>query len=622
MRAASVEDVLEQTVVDLSLGKRRPFLKLDVAHSFGYEDRGKELGVERFMRDYYLHARAVYHQVELAFSRLTRKVRSSYRSIMVDRWVAATDGEVVLLNPEQYFAEDPLRLLHIFHLIQVKKLKLGEALQRTIRASLHLIDDEVRRSPAARDIFMRMLKRKHRAASTLRSMHELGALGAYLPEFGDLTCLVQYDLYHLYTVDEHTLVALERLEALGKSDGKGVLKMVYDQLERRELLYLGLMLHDVGKSRRQSHIPCGLQMARDLLERLDLPEADRRRVLFLIEHHHDLVNIAQRRDLDDYRMIAEFAALFPDMESLRQLYLLSYADMSAVARDVWNDWQGALLWELYYKTSQQLESGIKTLEEKQLARQALETHLAAIAKTWSALRLVAFEEHVAQLPPRYVVACDHEEIGIHLEVFQRLGDGLVEVEFLEHEDHTELVICTRDQRQLLAKICGALAVNDVNILRAEVHTRKDEVVLDIFQVTDIDGCAVLPDWKKERVLERLEDVIALRQKVRNLLKRYSTNWDRRHKKGEKSRPLRVEFENQVSDKYTVIDVDEQDDVGLLYAITHELGELQLDIHMAIVNTVAGRAIDAFYVVDERGEKILNFEVLEEIRERLETRLAH
>ena len=468
---------------------------------------------------------------------------------------------------------------------------------------------------------MRILKRKHRAASTLRSMHELGALGAYLPEFGDLTCLVQYDLYHLYTVDEHTLVALEHLEALGKADGKGVLKTVYDQLERRELLYLGLMLHDVGKSKRQSHIPCGLQMARDLLERLDLPEADCRRVLFLIEHHHDLVNIAQRRDLDDYRMISEFAALFPDMESLRQLYLLSYADMSAVSRDVWNDWQGALLWELYYKTSQQLESGIKALEEKQLARQALDAHLAAIAKTWPALRLVAFEEHVAQLPPHYVVACDHEEIGIHLEVFQRLGDGLVEVEFLEHEDHTELVICTRDQRQLLAKICGALAVNDVNILRAKVHTRRDEVVFDIFQVTDIDGSAVLPDWKKERVIERLEEVIALRQKARNLLERYSANWDRRHKKGEKMRPLRVEFENQVSDKYTVIDVDEQDDVGLLYAITHELGELQLDIHMAIVNTVAERAIDAFYVVDESGEKILNFEVLEEIRERLEVRLT-
>lgn len=609
-----------------AMGRRHDVLqhdiKPDVARSFGYEDRGKELGVESFMRDYYLHARAVYHQVELAFARLTRKVRGGSHSILVERWVAASDGEISLLHPQNYFSEDPLRLLRIFYLAQTKKLHLGEAVQRVIRASLHLIDDEVRRSPEARDLFLRILKRKNRVAATLRVMHEAGVLGAYLPEFGELTCLVQYDLYHLYTVDEHTLVALEHLDALGKAGRKSTLKMTYDQLERRDLLYLGLMLHDVGKSKRQSHIPRGLEMAEQLLERLGLPEADRRQVLFLIERHHDLISIAQRRDLDDYKMIAEFAAIFPDIEALRQLYLLSYADMSAVAPDVWNDWQGALLWELYYKTSQQLESGIKALEDKQLARQALDKHLAAIAKKWPALRVVAFEEHVAQLPPRYTVAYDHEQIGTHLEVVQRLGDGLVEVAFLEHRDHTEVVICTRDQRQLLAKICGALAVNDLDILRADVHTRDDDVVLDLFQVTDVDGNPLLPDWKKERVCQRLEDVVALRQKARSLLEDYSANWDRRKRqKDGQVRPPLVEFENQVSDKYTVIDTNVQDDVGLLYAITHELAELDLDIHMAIINTVADRAVDAFYVVNDQGEKIVNFEVLEEIRERLETRLA-
>jgi len=185
-----------------------------------------------------------------------------------------------------------------------------------------------------------------------------------------------------------------------------------------------------------------------------------------------------------------------------------------------------------------------------------------------------------------------------------------------------VVICTRDQHQLLAKICGALAVNDLDILRADVHTRDDDVVLDLFQVTDVDGNPLLPDWKKERVCQRLEDVVALRQKARSLLERYSANWDRRkQQKDGQVRPPLVEFENQVSDKYTVIDTNVQDDVGLLYAITHELAELDLDIHMAIINTVADRAVDAFYVVNDQGEKIVNFEVLEEIRERLETRLA-
>ena len=586
-----------------------------IAHSLGYEDHGVELGVERFMQDYYLHARAIYHLVDLAFERLMHKPRHPLRSIWVAMGVVASNGEIVLQEGERYFAAEPLRLLSIFHLAQSKNLRLSEQTQRLIRAALHLIDDELRCATEARDIFMRILKRKIRAASTLRSMHDLGVLGSYLPEFGALTCLVQYDIYHIYTVDEHTLVALDNLEGLASADRQSSLKRVYEQFKYRDLLNLGVLLHDVGKSKRQEHITYGTKMTQNLLERLGLPEADRRFVLFLVEHHQDLVILSQRRDLDDYKMIAEFASLFSSMEQLQALYLLSYADLSAVAREAWTDWEGALLWELYHKTSQQLESGMKTLEDKQQARNLLDEHLQHITPTWPALKVVAFQEHIEQLPPRYLAAYGRDQIAAHLELIGRRGDGIVEVDFDEHQDHTEVVVCTHDQRQLLAKICGVIAVHDINILRADVHTRDDRVALDIFQVVDVDGSSLLPEWKKERVTQRLEQVISGHTEMDQLFAGYSAQWDRRKKNGQVRAP-EVDFENQVSDRYTVIDTEVQDDVGLLYQITHALGELELDIHMAIINTVANRAMDAFYVVDSQGEKILNYEILEQIRDHL------
>ncbi len=592
----------------------------DVARSLGYEAQGVELAVERFMQDYYVHARAVYHLVDLAFERLTRKPRNPYRSVWVDIGVMAIQGEIVLRQGEGYFESDPHRLLSIFQLAQTKKLRLSEETQRTIRASLHLIDDELRRSEEARDVFMRILKRKSRSAGTLRLMHDLGVLGAYLPEFGALTCLVQYDIYHIYTVDEHILVALENLEALALSERQTSLKRIFVEFQRRDLLNLGVLLHDIGKSRRQEHISCGVEMAAEILQRLGVSEADQRFLLFLVEHHQDMVLISQRRDLDDYKMIAEFAGLFSSMEELQALYLLSYADLSAVASDAWTEWEGVLLWELYHKTSEQLESGMKTLEDKQQGREVLEEHLRRITPTWPALKVVAFQEHAQQLPPRYLAAYDHEQITAHVELIGRLGAGVVEVDFAEHQAHTEVVVCARDQRQLLAKICGVLAVHDIYILRADVHTRDDHMVLDIFQVTDVGGDPALPEWKKERVGQQLEEVISGRQKMDQLFSRYSTRWDRRQRNVQERSP-EVDFENQVSDRYTVVDTDVQDDVGLLYKITYALGELELDIHMAIINTVANRALDAFYVVDAQGEKIVNYEILEQIRERLLADLA-
>ena len=606
-----------------AVGRKRDVLEHDIkpqiAAALGYEDQGQELAAECFMRDYYLHARTVYHLVERAFQRLMRKPRNSRRSMYIERGVAAVEGEIVLTDDEAYFAADPLRLLKIFLTAQTKNLKLSDQVQCAVRASLPLIDDEFRRLPAARDLFFKILKRKYRTALTLRRMHDLGVLGAYLPEFGRLTCLVQYDIYHIYTVDEHTLVALENLEALGQKEGS--MSAVLAQCTRRDLLFFAVLLHDVGKWKRNDHIARGIEMTEELSERMGLDQEERSMLRFLVEHHQDMVLISRRRNLDDYEMIAEFAGLFANEEWLRTLYLVSYADLSAVAPDAWTDWQGALLWELYYKTAEQLHSDMQALEAKQRARQKLNEHLDHIEGRWSAQRVVQFQEHIEQLSPSYLVAYDREQIKVHLEMITHLREQPFVLEFIEHEGHTEIVVCTRDQRQIMAKICGALAVNDINILRADVNTRADDVVLDIFQVTDIDGSPTLPDWKKERMRERVAEVISLRLKARDLIARYSSSWDRRRRQRQYDQPPRIEFDNQISARYTVVDIEAQDKVGLLYRIAYLLDELDLNIHRAIINTVAARAQDAFYIVDAEGQKIASHEELDRIQQYLLDGLA-
>ena len=607
-----------------AVGRKRDVLehelKPQIAAALGYEDQDQELAVECFMREYYLHARTVHHLVERAFQQLTRKPRNSSRSMYLERGVAAIEGEIVLTDDEAYFAADPLRLLKIFLTAQTKNLKLSDQAQRAVRTSLPLINDGFRRLPEARDLFFRILKRKYRTVLTLRSMHDLGVLGAYLPDFERLTCLVQYDIYHIYTVDEHTLVALENLEALGHQEGE--MSAILAQCTRRDLLFFAVLLHDVGKWKRDDHIARGIEMADELSERMGLDQEERSMLRFLVEHHQDMVLISRRRNLDDYEMIAEFAGLFANEEWLRALYLVSYADLSAVSPDAWTEWQGALLWELYHKTAEQLQSDMQALEAKQRARQKLNEHLDHIEGRWSAQRVVQFQEHIEQLSPSYLVAYNRAQIKGHLEMIARLSrEQPFVLEFIEHEGHTEVVICTRDQRQIMAKICGALAVNDINILRADVNTRADDVVLDIFQVTNIDGSPELPDWKKERMRERVAEVISLRLKARDLIAKYSSSWDRRRRQRQYDQPPRIAFDNHISARYTVVDIEAQDKVGLLYRIAYLLDELDLSIHRAIINTVAARAQDSFYIVDAEGQKITSHEELDRIQQYLLDGLA-
>lgn len=590
--------------------------KIEVAKALGYKDNETELGVELFMRDYYQTARLVFQIVNLIFERLTRKRRVSTRNMYIDPDLMSVDNEIVVKNGQEYFLQNPLRMLTIFLLLQRKGLILGELAKRQIRLSLHLINEDFCQSRDSRDVFFKILSSEARVALTLRSMHELGVLDAYLPEFGGLNCLVQFNPYHIYTVDEHTLVAIRNLEELLKSRYREKLTNVFADFVPKPILFFSVLMHDIGKSQRADHVSAGIKMAQKLAKRLDLPEDQVDLFVFLIRKHQEMVLISRRRDLDDDEMIVGFAKEFKGKEYLDGLYLLSYADLSAVSPEAWTEWQAALLWELYDKTALKLESA--KIPEKTIARSRnpLEEHVATVEGKWSSSQIKTLRSHINKMPEKYPFIYEIDQIEKHMEMVEDLNEIQVyRANFIEREDCTEIVVCTRDRRQVLAKVCGALAVNDLNVLRADIITSFDQVVLDTFQVTNIDGEVKLDDWKKKRVVDRLSDVLEKGTKARELLETHSTNWSKRNR-SEYFDKTKVRIDNQSSRNYTVLDIDARDDVGLLYRITHTLAELDLDIHMALIDTVAGRAADAFYVIDQAGKKIEDNDMMNLIRKNI------
>ena len=337
-----------------------------IAKNFGYAGDELSLPVEKFMRDYYLHARVI-HRVSRRLIARCRETLSRRASVQRRaRQEALADGLIVLdeqlhlAQPDgRAFREEPVRLIKVFWHSHQLGFELGVDVERAIEDSLDLIDDAFRASPEARDLFLGICRSWGRTAQTLREMHELGVLGRYLPEWGALTCLVQYDVYHKFTADQHSLIAVQNLEALapGQSPDSEGNAQVVSELERPGLLMLGMLLHDIGKGKGHGHVAKGIPLIEALAARIGLPSEDADKVIFLVAHHLTMSHIAQRRDIDDPKTIETLAEVCKTPERLRMLYLLTCADMRAVGPGVMTGWQAQILWDLYARALARLTGG-------------------------------------------------------------------------------------------------------------------------------------------------------------------------------------------------------------------------------------------------------------------------
>lgn len=594
-----------------------------IAKNFGYAGDELALPVEKFMRDYYLHARVIHRVSRRLIARcretLSRRgtVQRRLRQEALADGLIVLDEQLHLAQPDgRAFRVEPARLIKVFVHSHQLGFELGVDVERAIEDSLDLIDDVFRASPEARDLFLGICRSWGRTAQTLREMHELGVLGRYLPEWGALTCLVQYDVYHKFTADQHSLIAVQNLEALapGQSPDSEGNAQVVSELERPGLLMLGMLLHDIGKGKGHGHVAKGIPLIEALSARMGLSPDDADKVIFLVAHHLTMSHIAQRRDIDDPKTIETLAEVCQTPERLRMLYLLTCADMRAVGPGVMTGWQAQILWDLYARTLARLTGG----QRERPSREAMAQRVAAAMRGDVVRTAVAV--HLALLSDRYLTTMSPQRIAAHLRLLDRLADGgVLATELFHHPDlgSSELVVATQDVPGLFSLIAGTLASQGINILSAQIHTRADGIVLDTFQVNDPFGEAVTEEARWRRTLEALRRVLRGEASVEDLLARRRAVYP----SGEGvAGPPKISVDNQISDSRTVVEVKCPDRVGLLYVITRTLSGQGLDIASARIATEIDQAYDTFYVTDRQGRRLEDEAATARVRESLEDAL--
>lgn len=601
-----------------------------VSQILGFQGERKLKAVEVFMRAYYLHASEVSRLASLIIHRLVepagvaegkkasagRKVGDGLRISRGQLWIA--DPAILTSQPEN--------LISVFAEMQRHNLALSEESRELLRNHLGLIDEKVRRSTAANQPFLEILQWKERVYETLVEMHRAGVLGALIPEFGRLLCMALHDLYHIYTVDQHSLrlvMELERLRAGAFRELFPLLTQLAREVEKIEILYLGLLFHDIGKGYGGGHSEIGAEMGRNIARRMRLNVDDTAQLEFLVLHHLLMANTALRRDLDDEKTVFYFARVIGSVGNLKMLYLLTYADMRAVGPQVWNNWKAALLEDLYLRALRILESQEKgefRAEDRLSKCRRIQARLRRrFSRKYGAEKLQRF---FAAMPERYFLTTPEDDVPWHLELMSGFGgDGPIDSPFVSsvrhfpEMDYSEMAICALDRPGLFAQITGVFAALGLDILNARITTSNDGLILDVFRISHAGRPAVVMDPEKwERVRALLERVLAGAVDVARVV-RESGRPSLFKRRGPKV-PTVVQIDNEASDDFTIIEVYTQDRVGVLFAITYAMHQMGISIHLAKISTNVDQVADIFYVTDEQGSKILDQGRLEMIREAL------
>jgi [protein-PII] uridylyltransferase len=527
-----------------------------------------------------------------------------------------TRGEItVKARGKDPFQARPALLLEVFALAQQLAVGLSEDLKALIRANLGAIDAAFRADRQHSRLFMTMLKHPH-AARAIRAMHEVGVLCAYLPEFEPISGLVHHDLYHKYTVDEHTLRAVDYLDELPETPEKELREFakLFQTIPNPEVLRLALLYHDVGKTKGIDHVDESAELFRAAAPRLGLSDKSADQVELLVQHHLLMNHLAQRRDITDPKIVADFAETVRNVENLKLLCILTYADTRAVGPDIWTVWKGALLWELYMRTFRHFtQEDEVVVTGEALIEQVKSEVLSGLSER---IPEATVDDFFRAMPYKYVVSTPAETIVHHVQLVEGLQDGKLVTKHTHHLDlgFSELMICTPSKPGNFAKIAGTLAANQLNILGAQIYTRNDGLALDTLQIESLENKPILD----ERLWQRLNGELAavLVEGAEVTYRPGRTVFDRK----ERAVPVTtvIEVNNRISDMYTVIDVTTQDRLGLLYLITTTLFELGINIHLAKVSTEATRAIDVFYVTDLMGEKLVDERAIEDVRTQLQS----
>ncbi len=617
-----------------------------VAHNLGYTDRSPSQRLEKFMRDFYIHSRridlitrtveqrlALLPQVKRlpSFRDLLRRSRPKPVEQLVDGFKVVA-GEISS-DSKRVFRDQPRRLMRVFLHAQQRGLKLHPDLTQLIRNSLSLVNGEFLRDPHVHETFLEILNQRGNVAPVLRAMHEVDFLGKYLPEFGELTCLVQHEFYHQYAADEHTLICLQKLDQIwgATTPPADAYAELFLKLERPFVLYLALLLHDAGKADGSGkHAEVGGKLALRVAKRLRLDAATTDTLRLVIEQHLAMVQISQRRDLDDPAVIRNFAGLIRTPENLALLTLHTFADSLGTSDKIWNGFKDALLWSLYRKTQAMLTDSTAFLFVEEKQRELLAGDVRQLLPaTFSEEELSA---HFTHLPPRYFLIHSAREVladltQVHRFIHFQLSDEekALEPVVAWHDEpdrgYTSVKICTWDRAGLFSKIAGSLTAAGLNILSAQIFTRTDGIILDTFFVTDAKTGLLAKKDEREKFEIVLGKALVGHIDFAPLIARQKIHAPLYQSVGGERIPTSIRFDNEISDTRTVLDVETEDRVGLLYTISQALSELGLDISVAKICTEKGAAIDSFYIGEMDGSKIHPGERHKAVERKLRAALA-
>lgn len=605
-------------------------LQPSIAHNLGYTERSPSRRIESFMRDVYRHARNTFLITRTLEQRLALLPKTgmlanlSFRSLIPRRRLPApepvdgflfVDGEVRAAST-RIFREQPRRLMRVFLHAQQRGLQLHPDLAQMVRNQVSLVDRAFLSDEHVRETFLTILGQRGSVSRIVRAMHETELLGKYVPEFGRLTCLVQHEFYHQYTADEHTLMCLEQLDRVweAKEAPYAAYAQLFLKLERPALLYLALLLHDTGKSEGKGrHAAVSAELALRVAKRLNLDGSASHALRVVIENHLLMASLSQRRDLDDPGVVRQFAAQVQNLEILSLLTIHTFADSQATSDKLWNGFKDSLLWALYHKAVPLLAGGEDQARAEETQRELLMEQVQELQP--QPLPSDEVQAHFSTLPPRYYQFHSARDIAADLALvhqFLRLQNSdednpLAPVVHWHNEPDrafSVVRVCTWDRSGLFGKIAGSFSAAGLNILSAQIFTRSDGIVLDMFYVIDGKTGNIAVREQRDKFQDLLDtaltgeevDFYALIARQKLTKPAYQAYL------GEQM-PTQVRFDNDASDTRTIIEVETEDRIGLLYAISRTLTELELDIAGAKISTERGAAIDSFYVREFDGRKV-------------------
>jgi [protein-PII] uridylyltransferase len=595
-----------------------------VATAFHYPQKHILRRCEAFMRDYYNHTRTLARITTASVNRLApQKVAGPKKSLLTtlmgrkERPVRfdgfqARNGMIFPLSRE-IFNEDPFRLLRVFKHAQARKLDFSPELRDLLSRRARLIDRTFQYARVSREIFLDIISHKGEVGRFLRAMHDVSVLGRYIPEFGALTCLVQHEFFHRYTTDEHTLVCIEKLDAVlfAEEPKFSGYRALFQKLEDPAILYLAVLLHDVGKAANtRHHEEESAILAHKVARRLQLTSDRRRMLITLVDAHYTMSHTAQTRNLDDAATTAEFATIVRSRPNLDALMLLTLADGMGTSDKNWSDWKESLVWSLYRKTNEYLEVGPRWAEERRKDRDSL-------VGTAREMLPKGFEKeidaHFAFMPERYFHAYAADRIVGHLQLFRSFfehrlkpGKELAPVfQWIDRPEmgHTEVWIAGWNRERLLERIAGAFLAANINILSADIFTRGDSLALDIFRVSDSRLGPVTSARDRERVESRLNESLLGEEYDFTPLFGEPKRMRSYRMSQDAELPSRIVVDNKAHPIYTIVEIQTPDRLGLLYSLLRSLGNAGISIQTSRITTEMEVALDTFYVTGRDDQKI-------------------